>query len=102
MVLCDTSSDTRNKAPVLDGHAVHRNWLYFEKGSTSKMAEKGRNRTHQGRLTPPSGFEDRAPHQGAILSLNVTSLNIMTPAAAASQTNRLPRVTGNVPARYAG
>ena len=32
------------------------------------LAEKGENRTHQGRLTPLTGFEDRAPHQGTILS----------------------------------
>jgi hypothetical protein len=31
------------------------------------MAEKSGSRTHQGRLTPLTGFEDRAPHQGAIL-----------------------------------
>ena len=33
------------------------------------MAEKSGDRTHQGRLTPLTGFEDQAPHQGAILFL---------------------------------
>ena len=30
------------------------------------MAEKSGSRTHRTRLTRPTGFEDRAPHQGAI------------------------------------
>ncbi len=34
-----------------------------------RMAEKSGDRTHQGRLTPLTGFEDQAPHQGAILFL---------------------------------
>jgi hypothetical protein len=32
-----------------------------------KLAEKSGSRTHQGRLTPLTGFEDRAPHRGTIL-----------------------------------
>ena len=55
-------------------------WLHDERGgqvapaafSGNKrqgVAEKSGSRTHQGRLTPPTGFEDRAPHQGAILFL---------------------------------
>ena len=34
------------------------------------MAEKSGSRTHQGRLTPLTGFEDRASHRAAILSRN--------------------------------
>ena len=30
------------------------------------MAEEGGSRTHQARLAPLTGFEDRAPHRGAI------------------------------------
>lgn len=32
-----------------------------------ELAEKSGSRTHQGRLTPLTGFEDRAPHRGTIL-----------------------------------
>ncbi|PLX98387.1 MAG: hypothetical protein C0622_11665 [Desulfuromonas sp.] len=32
-------------------------------GCIWQMAEVDVNRTHQGRDTPPIGFEDRAPHQ---------------------------------------
>ena len=42
----------------------------FECGSrVESLAENSGDRTHQGRLTPLTGFEDRAPHQGAILFL---------------------------------
>ena len=34
------------------------------------MAEKSGSRTHQGRLTPLTGFEDRASHRAAILFRN--------------------------------
>jgi hypothetical protein len=34
---------------------------------TDKLAEKSGSRTHQGRLTPLTGFEVRAPHRGAFL-----------------------------------
>ncbi len=32
-----------------------------------EVAEEGGSRTHQARLAPLTGFEDRAPHRGAIL-----------------------------------
>ena len=46
------------------------------------MAEKSGDRTHQGRLTPLTGFEDQAPHQGAILFLSQRATKIKTVALA--------------------
>ena len=51
---CERRFDRTNRQPAESQNAL-------------KMAEKSGSRTHQGRLTPPTGFEDRAPHQGAIL-----------------------------------
>ena len=49
-------TDTSNRPPR---DALGRFWR-------AAMAEKSGSRTHQGRRTPLTGFEDRAPHQGAI------------------------------------
>ena len=52
---------------ILNPNAPKHPLVSLMRNSRLKVAEKGGSRTHQGRLTPLTSFEDWAPHRGAIL-----------------------------------